>query len=57
MIFIDHFKDVYLKDFLLLEKYGVIKKGTVIVGDNIIFPGAPDYLQWFKECERYDKLL
>ena len=45
---IDHHKDYYLQDLKLLEAYGAIKKGTVIVADNIITPGAPTYLKYFQ---------
>ena len=48
MIFVDHVKNLYLSDFKLLEGYGVVKSGTVVIGDNIITPGSPDYLQYFK---------
>lgn len=51
-------KIVYLPDFKLLEQYGVIKKGSVLIGDNIIFPvGCPDYLAYFKESKDYDSTL
>jgi len=48
---------LYLDDFLKLEKYGVIKKGTIVIGDNIITPGSPDYLAHFKENSDYDSVL
>ena len=51
LIFIDHIKGLYLSDFKLLESFGVIKKGTVVVGDNIIYPGSPEYLDHFKEID------
>lgn len=34
-----------------------MRKGTVIVGDNIIYPGSPDYLAFFKQSELYDSTL
>ncbi len=49
IIFIDHQKDLYLSDFKLIENNGGIQKGTVVVGDNIVYPGAPEYLQHFKD--------
>lgn len=48
MILVDHVKNLYLEDFKKLESYGVIKKGTLVIGDNIIAPGSPDYLAYFK---------
>lgn len=40
---IDHAKELYVPDFRILETVGLIVKDTVIVGDNIICPGAPEY--------------
>jgi catechol O-methyltransferase len=57
MIFIDHVKGEYLADFLLLEQYGVIAKGSLIIGDNIIKPGAPDYLAHFNSSFTYESTL
>ena len=48
MILIDHDKAAYLSDFKLLDKFGAIQKGTLVIGDNIVFPGAPDYLKYFQ---------
>lgn len=56
-LFIDHEKSVYLSDFKIIESLGVIQKGSIVVGDNIIEPGAPDYLQYFKENKGYDSIL
>lgn len=50
-------KKLYLEDFHRIEKAGGIKKGTVVVGDNIIYPGAPDYLAYFQKCPDYDSTL
>lgn len=52
-IFIDHHKEVYLRDFQLLEKVGLIKRGTMIVADNIIYPGAPDYAHYVRNNPHY----
>lgn len=52
-IFIDHYKQSYLRDFQLMEHYGLIQSGTVIVADNVITPGAPDYMQYVKNNRNY----
>jgi len=51
MVFIDHVKNLYLQDLMTLSSYGSIQKGTVVVGDNIVYPGAPDYLNYFKNSQ------
>ncbi|CAF1468861.1 unnamed protein product [Adineta steineri] len=52
-IFIDHHKEAYLNDFKLLENVGLIKYGTMIVADNILFPGAPDYVNYIRNNPQY----
>lgn len=52
-IFIDHDGSAYLRDLRLLEYYGLIKSGTMIVADNVIYPGAPDYLKYIRKNPNY----
>jgi catechol O-methyltransferase len=52
-IFIDHYGEAYLRDFMLLEQYGLIRSGTMIVADNVIYPGAPNYLNYIKNNPNY----
>jgi catechol O-methyltransferase len=42
-VFIDHDKKYYLSDLKLILNEGWLHKGTIVVADNIKFPGAPDY--------------
>lgn len=49
LFFIDHVKGLYLGDFKLIEELGYLKKGSTIVADNVIFPGAPDYLKHIRQ--------
>jgi catechol O-methyltransferase len=53
LIFIDHEKSIYLRDFKMLEEAGLIKSGTMIVCDNVITPGAPDYLEYVRNNPNY----
>jgi catechol O-methyltransferase len=57
LIFIDHYKNGYLPDLQLLEQEGLIKCGTVIVADNVIVPGAPDYLKYIRNSPNYTTQL
>lgn len=43
---VDHWQSAYLPDLKLCEQLNVFKKGTIIVADNVIYPGAPDYLAY-----------
>ena len=56
-IFIDHVKGLYLDDYKLMLGYGIVPKGGVIIGDNIICPGSPDYWQYFKDSKDYNSTL
>lgn len=53
LVFIDHIKDMYLTDLKLMETSGVIGSGTVLVADNVIFPGSPDYLEYVRASPLY----
>jgi catechol O-methyltransferase len=47
--FLDHAKDAYLPDARLLLERGWLHPGSVLVADNVKFPGAPDYRAWMRE--------
>lgn len=57
VIFIDHWKDRYLPDLKLLEQHNLMHKGTVIVADNILLPGVPDYRQYVETSPKYKTVL
>lgn len=46
---IDHVKHLYVQDLLVLQKNGLLRKGSVVVGDNILTPGSPEFRQYMKE--------
>ena len=43
LVFLDHDKDAYLPDLERLLTRGWLHPGTVVVADNVRFPGAPEY--------------
>ncbi|XP_030634163.1 catechol O-methyltransferase B [Chanos chanos] len=53
-VFLDHWKDSYLPDTKLLEECGLLRKGTVLLADNVICPGAPDYLEYVRKSLSYE---
>lgn len=58
LIFIDHWQKLYLPDLWLLEELGVLIPGkTMLVADNVIMPGAPDYVEWVKATPAEKKKL
>jgi catechol O-methyltransferase len=49
LVFIDHDKRVYLSDLKLILDQGWLRRGALIVADNIKFPGAPEYRAYMAE--------
>lgn len=45
-LFIDHVKHLYLSDLKLALELQILAKGCVVVGDNILYPGSPDYKEY-----------
>ncbi len=51
LIFIDHDKNAYLPNLLLILGRGWLHPGSVAVADNVKFPGAPKYRRYMTEAE------
>ena len=49
--FFDHDKDAYLPDLQGILQRGWLRAGSIVVADNIKFPGAPDYRAFMAEQE------
>lgn len=52
-VFIDHHKDLYLPDLKFLMEQGLLKKGTVVMADNVLWPGSPEYLKYVTESPEF----
>ncbi|XP_071333613.1 catechol O-methyltransferase A [Trachinotus anak] len=52
-VFLDHWKDCYLPDIRLLEDYSLLAQGSVVLADNVVCPGAPDYLNYIRSNLNY----
>lgn len=50
-MFIDHAKEVYLPDLRRIVEEGWLHPGSVVVADNVGFPGAPEYRAFMGEQE------
>lgn len=51
LVFVDHAKDQYLPDLLRILDEGWLRRGAVVVGDNVRFPGAPEFRAYLREQE------
>ena len=51
LVFVDHDKSAYLPDLQRILEQGWLRKGALVVADNIKFPGAPEYRAYMAENE------
>jgi catechol O-methyltransferase len=54
LVFIDHWKDLYLPDLQRLEQHGLLRPGSVVVADNVGLFDASDYFAHVRGSGRYD---
>ena len=50
-VFVDHDKTAYLPDLERILNQGWLHPGSVVVADNVKFPGAPKYRAYLKAQE------
>jgi catechol O-methyltransferase len=48
-LFIDHDKNAYLADLLSIVERGWLRRGAIVVADNVGFPGSPKYRAFMRE--------
>lgn len=48
VLFLDHVEDLYEHDLEVCEELTLMKPGTVILADNALRPGAPDYVKYVR---------
>lgn len=51
LVFVDHDKDAYLPDLERILERKWLHPGSVVVADNVKFPGAPKYREYMKASE------
>lgn len=52
-LFLDHVKHLYREDAELALDLGLLKPGSLIVADNVVAPGAPQYREWMLADKRF----
>ncbi|XP_061544350.1 catechol O-methyltransferase B isoform X2 [Phycodurus eques] len=53
LVFLDHWKNRYLLDTKLMEECCLLRKGSILLADNVICPGTPDYLEYVRNSPQY----
>ncbi|XP_035634989.1 transmembrane O-methyltransferase homolog isoform X1 [Oncorhynchus keta] len=53
-VFMDHWKKCYRPDLQALEGSGLLGKGSVVLADNVLFPGAPNFLRHVRKSGLYE---
>jgi catechol O-methyltransferase len=48
-LFLDHDKDAYLPDLRSIRGRGWLHPGSIVVADNVKWPGAPQYRKYMRE--------
>jgi catechol O-methyltransferase len=54
MLLIDHREDMYVPEFQTCEQLGLLQEGTIIVADNVVRPGAPEYRDMVRNHPRLE---
>jgi catechol O-methyltransferase len=55
-VFLDHWKDLYLPDLRRLEQHGCLRRGSVVVADNVALFDVTPYLDYVRSSGRYDSV-
>jgi catechol O-methyltransferase len=43
LLFLDHEEELYVPDFKTCQELNLLKRGSIIIADNVVRPGAPEY--------------
>lgn len=54
VLFVDHAEELYLPDLRICEKLGLVRRGSVVVADNVGGERARGYVRWVEEGDRYE---
>lgn len=48
-LFLDHVEDLYLSDLKSVEALHLLRPGALVVADNVVHPGAPEYREYVRQ--------
>jgi catechol O-methyltransferase len=49
IFFIDHDKSLYVTDAKRILESGTLHDSSLLIADNVLFPGTPDYLEFLEK--------
>ena len=54
VVFLDHVEELYVQDFKVCEELGLLKSGSLVIADNVVRPGAPEYREYVRSNEKFE---
>ena len=54
VLVLDHWEKFYVSDLKVCEELKLLEKGAVVLADNVLVPGAPEYLKYVRSSGRYE---
>ncbi|KAJ0418810.1 catechol o-methyltransferase-like protein [Aspergillus carlsbadensis] len=56
VLFVDHAEELYLSDLQICERLGLVRRGSVVVADNVggRSQRAQGYVEWVEEGDKYE---
>ncbi|KUF99368.1 Glyceraldehyde-3-phosphate dehydrogenase [Phytophthora nicotianae] len=57
VFFIDHDKKKYKSDLEIIEQCGLLRSGSVVIADNVLFAGVSDYLEYIRGSPYFKSVL
>eukprot|EP00455_Lapot_gusevi_P057256 TRINITY_DN969_c0_g1_i3.p1 TRINITY_DN969_c0_g1~~TRINITY_DN969_c0_g1_i3.p1 ORF type:complete len:252 (+),score=57.38 TRINITY_DN969_c0_g1_i3:79-834(+) len=57
LLLIDHLKNLYVSDMKVVESLNLLRPGAVVIADNIIQPGAPEYKAYMESHQGFTSQL
>lgn len=49
ILLLDHVEDLYIREFETCEKLALLPEGSVVLADNVVRPGAPQYREMVRK--------
>lgn len=54
LLFLDHVEDLYISDYQVCEELGLLQSGALVIADNVLRPGAPQYREFIRASPRVE---